>query len=120
MTKKLIPLFCLLLFILSASAQNGDISGKVKDERGEGFAFAKVTLLDTTGIKIGKTFTTDADGNYALKPLAPGKYNVAYSGKNYVEKTVSGIMVNADKSTQVDVVICPTLKEPKKAKVKSR
>ena len=109
--KKIFTLFSLIAGFLVAQAQNGEISGKVIDENGEGVPFANVILVDNKGISSGRGTTTDFDGNYSIKPLTPGKYNIQYSYVGYASQIQQGIVVNADKSTFVDTKLKPASKE---------
>ena len=69
----------LLVFALCAGAalaqQTGaSLRGQVSDEFGGVIVGATVTVTDSTGKS--KTATSDADGNFSLAGLAPGKYSV--------------------------------------------
>ena len=101
--KKLLTLFSLLAGFFAAYAQNGEISGKVIDENGEGVPVANVVLVDNKGVATGRGGTTDFDGNYSIKPLTPGKYNLQVSYVGYGTQIQQGIVVNADKSTFIDI-----------------
>jgi hypothetical protein len=101
-------------FIFAASAQTGDISGKVTNEMALGIKSVKVMLVDSLGVTSGKGRMTDADGNYTISYLAPGKYNLQYLSKGYSSQTIAGIVVNVEKSTFVNV----QLKRETKRKVK--
>lgn len=109
--KKLLTLFSLLAGFFAAYAQNGEISGKVIDENGEGVPVANVVLVDNKGVATGRGGTTDFDGNYSIKPLTPGKYNLQVSYVGYGTQIQQGIVVNADKSTFIDIKMKPSSKE---------
>ena len=49
----------LIVFFLVASAQGGEISGKVTDENGEGIPYANVQIVDNKGATTGRGSTTD-------------------------------------------------------------
>ncbi len=87
-------------------AQSGDISGKIKDEKGEGIPFATVAVVQNGAVVKG--VQTDFDGNYTLKPLNPGKYDVKYSYVGYQPILRTGIVVSAEKSTYLDVQLKPS------------
>lgn len=101
--KKLLTLFGLLAGLTAAYAQNGEISGKILDENGEGMPSAKVEILDSKGDFTGRGVVTDFDGNYSIKPLNPGRYNIRVSFMGYMPYIQQGIVVNADKTTFIDV-----------------
>lgn len=109
--KKLFTLVSLIAGFFVASAQNGEISGKVLDESGEGVPIANVVIVDNKGVSTGRGTTTDFDGNYTIKPLSPGKYNVQFSYLGYATQIQQGILVNADKATFMDVKLKPSSKE---------
>ena len=61
--KKLFTLLSLIAGFFVAQAQNGEISGKVLDENGEGVPIANVVVVDNKGVSTGRGTTTDFDGN---------------------------------------------------------
>jgi hypothetical protein len=71
--KKILTLFVLVLTAAAVRAQSGEISGTVKDEKGEGMISATVIIIDVAGKNTGVGAVTDFDGNYSIKPLKPGK-----------------------------------------------
>lgn len=109
--KKILTLLSLVATAFAAYAQNGEISGKVTDENGEGVPVANVVLVDGKGVSTGRGTTTDFDGNYSIKPLTPGKYNVQISYLGYATRIEQGVLVNADKSTWLNVQLKPSAKE---------
>jgi len=109
--KKLLTLFSLVAGFAVAYAQNGEISGKVIDENGEGVPIANVVLVDNKGVTTGRGTTTDFDGNYSIKPLTPGKYNLQVSYVGYGTQIQQGVVVNADKATFIDIKMKPSSKE---------
>ena len=117
--KRLFTLLSLLAGFFVAQAQNGEISGKVVDENGEGVPVANVVLVDVKGISTGRGTTTDFDGNYSIKPLTPGKYNVQYSYIGYTTQIQEGVVVSNDKATFVDIKIKPDTKELKAVEIVS-
>ncbi|MFZ5940037.1 MAG: TonB-dependent receptor domain-containing protein [Bacteroidota bacterium] len=92
----LIFLFSILTF--SLSAQGGSVSGNVSDEAtGETLIGATVMIQGTTQGTI-----TDFDGNYLLKGIAPGDYNLIISYISY-EKQLIRISVRPGENTSLDV-----------------
>jgi hypothetical protein len=49
--KKILTLFVLVLTAAAVRAQSGEISGTVKDEKGEGMISATVIIIDVAGKK---------------------------------------------------------------------
>ena len=92
----------LLLFVfagLSGSALAQEISGKVLDDKKEPLPSAAVQVYQG-GILKGGT-VTDYDGNYTVKPLDPGYYNVLvlYTGYDSIMVT-DVVVVPGDRTTQ--------------------
>jgi len=91
----------LVLLVGSVFSQNntGEIKGKVLElETGEPLPMASVY------VKVGERLVgtnTDFDGNFTLKPLRAGTYNlfVSYLG---IKKELRGVMVTSDKITYID------------------
>lgn len=109
--KKLLTLFTLVIAFVAAKAQNGEIMGKVTDENGEGVPVANVVIVDANGTPTGRGTTTDFDGNYSIKPLVPGKYNVQVSYVGYAAQIIQGIVVKSDGTTFQNFKIKPSSKE---------
>ena len=106
--KKLFTLLTLITVFFSVKAQNGGISGKVVDENGEGVPVANVILVDNKGVTTGRGSNTDFDGNYSIKPLTPGKYNLQVSYIGYGTQVQQGVVVSADKETFIDMKLKPS------------
>src|SRR3954462_13659873 len=70
----LLLLFALCAVGASARQATGAVRGQLADEFGGVTVGATVTVTDSTGKS--KTVTSDADGNFSVVGLAPGKYNV--------------------------------------------
>jgi hypothetical protein len=83
----------------------GSVSGTVKDSTGGVIPGATIALMNTSGTVA--TATTDADGTYTLRGIAPGTYsvNVTYSGLAQVKPVlitvVAGQTVTANPSMNV-------------------
>ncbi|HNS12536.1 MAG TPA: carboxypeptidase regulatory-like domain-containing protein [Bacteroidia bacterium] len=91
-----LPLFVLVLLGTSSFAQTGEIRGKVTEKGGnEGIPFASVAAL-LNGTQVQAT-VTDFEGNYSIKPLNPGKYDVKATSVGYQASQISGVIVSSDK-----------------------
>lgn len=97
----------LLLTGFTMQVQNGEISGKVLDENREGIVNSTITLVEENGTPLGRSVTADYDGNYSLKPLTPGKYNLLFTCKGYVSQMQKGVIVSADKPTWLNANLKP-------------
>ncbi len=78
-------------------AQGGEISGKITDDKGEDVIGAIVAIVDATGKPTGKGAQSDYEGNYIIKPLPAGTYNlrISYTGLQTIQ--LNGIVVGSDK-----------------------
>jgi len=97
-----------LLFIVvltasfSVSGQGlGTIQGTVKDDKGETAALAGV-LLEQNGTRKAAV-QTDFEGAYKLSSLAPGTYDLIVKSLGSPDYKIKGVIVNADKTTFLDV-----------------
>ena len=105
--KSIFTVLTLVIGLFVANTQNGEITGKMIDENGEGIPVGNVVIVDSKGVSLGRGTATDFDGNYIIKPLSPGKYNVQFSYIGYETQTKQAVVVEADKATIVDVKLKP-------------
>lgn len=101
--KKLLTLLMFIGTSVALKAQSGEISGKVTDENGEGVISGTVVVVDEKGNNTSVGTITDFDGNYSLKPLKPGSYNLRFSYVGYGPQVRRGVIVGADKTTTLDI-----------------
>ena len=102
MTKKLLLLIAFVSISLASFAQSGVLKGKVIDKaNGETVPFAAVTLLK--GGAVVAAVQTDLDGEYTIKPIPPGEYDVKATYVGYSPAQVSKVKINAEKTTYVDL-----------------
>ncbi len=99
-------LFCLLAMLLlsfagKALAQSGAISGTILDESGNPLKGAVIKVA--VGSTAKGSAQTDIDGNYTVKPLAAGRYDVDVSMPAYVTSRTKGVVVSPGKTTALDV-----------------
>ncbi|MEO8150880.1 MAG: TonB-dependent receptor [Bacteroidia bacterium] len=87
---------------LSTHAQSGTLKGKVLDgTTNEPLPFANV-IVELNGSQSGGS-QTDFDGNYTIKPLTPGKYDIKVSYVGYSSAKITGVLVSSDKITFYDI-----------------
>ena len=87
---------------ISAFAQPGSLKGKITDKNtGEPIPFANVVAERNGNLVSG--VTTDFDGNYTIKPLDPGNYNLKVSYVGYGQTTLEGIVVSSNKISFRDI-----------------
>src|SRR6185295_11076280 len=97
-----LPLFIITLFSFSAFAQSGEIRGRVLEKgKNEGVPFASVAALQD-GAQIQAT-VTDIDGNYSIKPLTPGRYDVKATCVGYSPAQTSGVLVSIDNAAFANI-----------------
>lgn len=98
-------IIAVILFIamgfLSASAQDGRLSGKVWDsEKEKPLPLAIVSVYQKGRIVMGTA--TDANGRYNISVLSPGNYRLTISYPGYTTKYVDSIAVFPLKTTFAD------------------
>src|ERR1700744_595578 len=104
MARSLRYLFVLLFIGISGTAFGqtapGEIRGRVLDEKKEPVINATVKVLEGQIIKGGGI--TDYDGNYDIKPIDAGVYNVAITYQGYKTSITEGVRVSPERSTDVN------------------
>ena len=101
--KKILTLLAFLGTMTAAFAQNGEIKGRITDEKGEGMISATVVILDASGKSTGRGVASDFDGNYLLGQLSPGKYDIKFSSIGYDAQVIKGVTVGSDKATFLNI-----------------
>lgn len=94
--QKIFTFFVVLLFALQASAQNGTLSGTVRDKEGENLIGATVSVGS-------KGVVTDLNGNYTLS-LPAGNQNVQVTYIGYASQKVEANIV-AGQTTTINFVL---------------
>lgn len=91
----------LMFIIISAylTGQTGSIAGTVKDKSNTEAMIGGTVQID--GSSIGTT--TDINGQFILRNLKPGKYNVKVSYVSYVPKVIQNVDVENGKTVNIDV-----------------
>jgi len=85
-----------------AQAGAGSLKGIIKDAKtGIPIPFANV-VVEVGGIQLG-TGQSNFDGEYQIKPLDPGSYEVKTSYVGYKPIKTTGVIISAGKITTVDV-----------------
>lgn len=91
----------LLLFVFTGLSgyvfAQGEIAGKVVDEKKEPLLSATVQVYQGGILKGGNV--TDFDGNYSVKPLEPGYYDVLVSFTGYDSMIVTRVIVQPGSRT---------------------
>lgn len=86
-------IFCVLgltmLMSCFAYAQNATLKGKVTNQDGEPVEYATVRLMQQDALILGAY--TDENGNYTLKPIPSGKFDLVVSNTGCQTYKVEGI-----------------------------
>lgn len=103
MLRKLL-FFVALILATSAllQAQTGSLAGKITDKATKE-AIPFVNLIVEMGGKQMGGATTDFDGNFIIKPLNPGRYDLKASYVGYKPIMITQIVVSPDKITRQDI-----------------
>ncbi|MGE5432095.1 MAG: TonB-dependent receptor domain-containing protein [Syntrophomonadaceae bacterium] len=106
-----VTLFFIISIFTSISAQpnsrrggggqessGGSITGKVIDSQaGKPVEYASVVLFKASGGKQINGAVTDLNGNFEIKDVKPGKYNIAVSFIGYDKKRIKDVELSANK-----------------------
>jgi hypothetical protein len=93
---KIVSLLALLLIFLDAVCAQvpvGSLRGQVTDPSGAAVAGASIAVLPTEGT--ASTATTNRDGIFEVKPLAPGKYTVQVFAPGFAQFSVKDVAIAA-------------------------
>ncbi|HNX44040.1 MAG TPA: TonB-dependent receptor [Bacteroidales bacterium] len=103
MVRKLLTVFVLLLSAnIAVFAQSGTLKGKILDKTTkEPVPFANI-IAEANGTQAGGS-TSDFDGNYTIKPLSPGKYNIKATYVGYKPVLIQGVLIKADQITPFNI-----------------
>ncbi len=97
---------CLLVIVVArtASAQDAELSGVIKDSSGAIVRNASVTVtLTATGSR--RTESTNAIGRFLFAFLTPGTYDVVVEREGFQTTTRGGLSLDADAKVELDVVM---------------
>lgn len=98
--KKFFTLFSIaFLFSFITRAQNGKISGSVKDASNKGIHSATVSLLKSKDSSVAKFVATGKDGQYEFLDIADGKYFVSVSNVGYAKVASAPFEISSSNST---------------------
>ncbi len=108
MLKKLlftVGFVCVASFMVFS--QSGTLKGKISDKSTkEPIPFANI-IIALGGTQVGGA-TSDFDGNFTIKPIPPGKYDVKATYVGYKGVLMKGLFINSDKITFQDLEMEPT------------
>ncbi|MCB0697614.1 MAG: carboxypeptidase-like regulatory domain-containing protein, partial [Chitinophagaceae bacterium] len=104
--------FLLVLVFTAVSGQvlaqgtSGAVVGSVVDDKNEPVISAVVQAYQGGILKGGAA--TDFDGNFVIKPLAPGRYDLTVKYIGYKESKTVGVIVSVDQNTEVKTKLQPS------------
>lgn len=88
-------------------AQQGALQGKVIDkETREPVPFANI-ILENRGSQVGGA-TSDFDGNYQIKPINPGQYDLKATFVGYKTVLIQGMIIGGDQIRFYDIELTST------------
>jgi hypothetical protein len=102
-----------VLLVVSASAgaqTTGRIQGRVKDADERGLPGVRVTI-ESDQLQGCRTARTEADGQFRLTSLPPGRYDVLFQRDGYTPVSNPGVKVSLDRSATLEVTISPAFEE---------
>lgn len=105
--KSIITLLCALVTLQSMAQE---IAGHIVDQKKEPVTAA--TVFVTTGGANRQSTTTDFDGNYVIKSLEPGHYDLVACSAGYDTMTIVGILVSPDQRTTVNAQLAESTAQP--------
>ncbi|MBK0384119.1 TonB-dependent receptor [Pedobacter sp. SD-b] len=83
-----------------AQIKPGSLSGKVMDlSHNESIPFVNISLFGGVDSTVAKSFQTDANGNFSIKNLSLGSYNIKFSFVGFQTKTISKIIIDENRFT---------------------
>ncbi|MBK7556574.1 MAG: TonB-dependent receptor [Flavobacteriales bacterium] len=104
MVRRLLSLTALCILSATAFAQvgAGSLKGTITDAKsGEPLPFVNV-LVENKGTQVAGG-ATDFDGVYLIKPIEPGTYDVSFNYVGYQPVKQTGVVINGNKITFLDI-----------------
>ncbi len=106
--KKAYLSFLFFFYIISGLAQkNASITGSVIDKNSQS-PLANITIQLIPG---SQTVLSDTSGNFRFTEIAPGTYNLLFSGVGFQTKTLSNIVVTTGNISTLNVELETDVKE---------
>ncbi len=111
MLRNLLFSLCIVLSTgLTVFSQSGTLKGTIKDQiTEEPIPFANI-VVEIGGTQVGGG-TSDFDGNYIIKPIQPGTYDVRATYIGYKTQIIQGIIISSDRITFYDIDMAPNIEQ---------
>ncbi len=107
MIKKLLLSAMVMLLSVFATAQSGTLQGKVTDSKTkQPIPLANIRVERGGKFIIGAS--ADFDGNYKIKPLDPGKYDVKITNVGYAPRLIKDVVIYSDKIRTLKIELSST------------
>ena len=100
--KKILSIVLVSIFALTAYSQSGSIRGIVADEQTRETLPGAHIFVEIGDLPIGTA--SNLDGEFVLKPLNSGSYNVNVSYTGYGTKLRTNVVVKSDKIVFLDTI----------------
>jgi hypothetical protein len=104
-TIKMLLLGTAICALQQLNAQNGILKGTITDETGQTMPSATVKVLEDTTMITGTT--TDINGDYTIKQLIPGSYNIQISYVGYAPKLIKKVIIDPNATAYVNAKMTP-------------
>ena len=101
---KLIDFPLLAAALLSGADTTGTISGTIADPSHSFVAQARLELINEN-TNVRSTQLNNSDGLYGFNLMPPGRYTVAASAPGFHSAATTGVLVEVNRNTRVDVAL---------------
>jgi hypothetical protein len=99
--KRTILAFLCCIFSAAGVAQagtTGNVSGFVRDERGQPIANARVVIVSASE---ARQTHTDSNGFYTMMAVSPDIFTIAFEKSGYRPQSFPGLLVSSDASNRI-------------------
>src|SRR5262245_31634124 len=102
----ILPIVTILIVTSTAFAQTatGILQGRVADDSGAAVPDARVTI-ENERTSVRQVTTSNSVGNFLQPYLLPSTYKVTVEKVGFQKYSTSGIVIEVQKSTELDVVL---------------
>ena len=94
---------CSSSIINATDTTTGNLTGQIFDSKKEPVVNASITVKQNGNTK--SVIISDFDGNYSIKGLEPGVYDVTFAFVGFDPKTITGVVVKPAETTLLNTVL---------------